>query len=192
MKKYLSGIFIVLVIIAWIFTYIAGNSFAAVEDSKSSQGNPAVASGSGTLENILLAKLPGKERILLVVSRQPVVNVQSRINGNYLIKLEDMLVPDSLCRSLGEGELSNIINVVPTRHVEDGKNWVYLQIAAGKVVPYSIRQEGQNVLIDFNVSSLQARKPAESPREAAPPQKVVARVSAERESFEAAKKFEEP
>jgi type IV pilus assembly protein PilQ len=192
MKKYLSGIFIVSVIIASIFTYITGSSFAAVGDGKSFQSNQeAVASGSGLLENILLAKLPGKERILLVVSRQPVVNVQSRINGNYLIKLEDMLVPDSLYRSLGEGELNNIISIVPKRHIENGKNWVYLQIAAGTVVPYSIRQEGQNILIDFNVSSLQEKKPVASPGPAAQ-KEAVAKVSAgKKESFETAKKFEE-
>lgn len=192
MKKYLSGIIIVTVIMAWIFSYMTGHSFAAVEDSQSAQGRTeTVASATGTLENILLAKLPGKERILLVVSRQPVVNVQSRINGNYLIKLEDMVAPDRLYRSLGEGELSNIINVVPKRHVENGKNWVYLEIAAAKVVPYSIRQEGQNVLIDFNVSSLEARKPVDTPKASAP-KKVVAKVSAEKEPLEAARKYEEP
>lgn len=192
MKKYLSGILIILAMTAWIFTYMTGSAFAAVGESKSFPGNPeTIASGTGTLENILLAKLPGKERVLLVVSKQSAVNMQSRINGNYLIKLKDMSVPDSLCRSLGEGELNNIINVVPTRHVVDGKSWVYLEIAAGKVVPYSIRQEGQNVFIDFNVSSLQEKKTAELPIASAP-KKIVAKVRVEKEPSAPAKKYEEP
>jgi len=173
MKKYLSRIFIVFVIIAWI----PGYSFAA-STSDSDKNKTEAAANLGSLENVLFAKSPGKERVHLVVSKQPSVDIKSKVNGSYLIKLEDMQVPEKLCRSLGEGELSNVISVIPSQQVIKGKNWVYLNIIVNKVVPYSIRQEGPNVLIDFNVSSLDEKKVSDSPKTSAT-KKVVAKVSAE-------------
>jgi type IV pilus assembly protein PilQ len=180
MKKYLSRIFIVFVIIAWIFTYITGKSLAvsAEDNSKASENKTEVSVNDGNLENVLFVKLPGKERIHLVVSKQSSVDVKSKVNGGYLIKLEDMQVPESLCRSLGEGELNNIVSVVPSQQLINGKHWVYLNIAVNKIVPYSIRQEGSNVLIDFNVSGLEAKKANDSPKTTGP-RKIVAKVSAE-------------
>ena len=182
MKKYLSGILIVFVIIALIFTYITENSFAAAtEDDKAPENKAeavaASASAAGTLENVLFAKLPGKERVHLVVSKQPLIDVKNKVNGSYLIRLEDMVVPENLCRPLGEGELNNIISVVPSRQLIKGKEWVYLNININKVVPYSIRQEDQNILIDFNVSGLRLKTAEDSPKTAAV-KKVVAKVSA--------------
>ena len=180
MKKYLSRIFIVFVIIAWIVTYITGYSFAApTADNNKAPENKIEANTAnlGNLENVLFAKSPGKERVQLVVSKQPLVDVKSKVNGSYLIKLEDMRVPENLRRSLGEGELNNIISVLPSQQVIKGKNWVYLNITANKIVPYSIRQEGPNVLIDFNVSALEEKKISASPKIAT--KKVVAKVIAE-------------
>lgn len=176
MKKYLSGILIISLIIAGMFTYAAGTSFAAAEEenpTSESQAQAVNASTEGSLENVLLARLPGKERIHLVVSKQPFIDVKNKVNGSYLIKLEGMVVPEILCRPLGEGELNNIISVTPSQQLINGKKWVYLNISANKVVPYSIRKEGQNILIDFNVSGLVLKK-AEPPAE----KKVVAKVSA--------------
>ena len=191
MKKYLSGIFIVFVIIALIFTYITENSFAAAtEDDKAPENKAeavaASASAAGTLENVLFAKLPGKERVHLVVSKQPLIDVKNKVNGSYLIKLEDMVVPENLCRPLGEGELNNIISVVPSRQLIKGKEWVYLNININKVVPYSIRQEDQNILIDFNVSGLRLKTAEDSPKTAAV-KKVVAKVSAAPEKTDVVK-----
>jgi len=180
MKKYLSRIFIVFVIIAWIVTYITGYSFAApTADNNKAPENKTEANTAnlGNLENVLFAKSPGKERVQLVVSKQPLVDVKSKVNGSYLIKLEDMRVPENLRRFLGEGELNNIISVLPSQQVIKGKNWVYLNITANKIVPYSIRQEGPNVLIDFNVSALEEKKISASPKIAT--KKVVAKVIAE-------------
>lgn len=175
MKKYLSRIFIVFVVITWIVANITGYAFAAsTSDNDKATENKA---NLGNLENILFAKSPGKERVHLVVSKQPSVDVKSKVNGSYLIKLEDMLVPEKLRRALGEGELSNVISVTPSQQVIKGKNWVYLNIAVNKVVPYSIRQEGPNVLIDFNVSALEEK--AVDSSKTALPKKVVAKVSAE-------------
>jgi type IV pilus assembly protein PilQ len=180
MKKYLSRIFIAFVIIAWIFTYITGKTFAvsAEDNNKASENKTEVFVNDGNLENVLFVKLPGKERIHLVVSKQSSVDIKSKINGSYLIKLEDMQVPENLCRSLGEGELNNIASVVPSQQLINGKHWVYLNVAANKIVPYSIRQEGSNILIDFNVSSLEEKKARGSSKTTAP-RKIVAKVSTE-------------
>lgn len=133
MKKYVSKIFIVFVIVVWIFTYITGYSFAAsTGDDNKAPKNEAVAENVGNLENVVLAKSPGKERVHLVVSKQPLIDVKSKVNGSYLIKLEDMLVPESLCRPLGEGELDNIVSVNPSQQLIEGKHWVYLNIITKK------------------------------------------------------------
>ena len=181
MKKYLPKIFLVFIIIIWTFTYISGASLAeeTADKNKAPENNTeAVVANAGNLENVLFAKLSGKERIHLVVSQQPVIDVKSKINGSYLIKLENMLVPENLCRPLGEGELNNIISVTPSQQLIKGKQWVYLTIDIKKIVPYAIRQEGQNLLIDFNVSSLVEKKISNSPKITAK-KKVVAKVRAE-------------
>lgn len=176
MKKYFPKIFIALLIIAWIFTYIMGNPLAALSEDDKTPGNKAneSAASAGMLKNILLAKLPGKERVHLVVSKQPVIDVKNKDNGSYLIKLADIDVPESLCRPLGEGELSNIISVVPSRQLIKGKNFVYLTIYPHEVVPYSIRQEGEDILIDFNVSDLEAKKVS---AQSSAPKKAVVKIS---------------
>jgi type IV pilus assembly protein PilQ len=89
-----------------------------------------------------------------------------------------MMVPESLCRPLGEGELNNIINVTPSQQLIKGKQWVYLTIDIKKIVPYAIRQEGQNLFIDFNVSGLGKKKTSASSKITAK-KKVIAKVSAE-------------
>jgi type IV pilus assembly protein PilQ len=181
MKKYLPKIFLVFIIIVWTFTYISGASLATeTADKNKAPENKAevVVANVGHLENVLFAKLSGKERVHLVVSQQPVIDVKSKINGSYLIKLENMSVPENLCRPLGEGELNNIISVTPSQQLIKGKQWVYLTIDIKKIVPYAIRQEGQNLLIDFNVSSLVEKKTSHSPKITAK-KKVVAKVRAE-------------
>jgi type IV pilus assembly protein PilQ len=179
MKKYLPKIFLVFIIIG-TFTYISGYSLAAETADKNKapeNKTEAVLDNAGQLENVLLAKLPGKERIQLVVSQQPVIDVKSKVNGSFLIKLENMSVPESLCRSFGEGELNNVISVTPSQQLIKGKQWVYLTIDIKKIVPYAIRQEGQNLFIDFNVSSLVEKKARYSQKRIAK-KKVFAKVSA--------------
>ncbi len=181
MKKYLPNKLLIFIIIIGIFTCVSGASLAVeTTDENKAPENKAedVVANAGHLENVLLAKLPGKERIQLIVSQQPVIDVKSKINGSFLIKLENMMVPESLCRPLGEGELNNIINVTPSQQLIQGKQWVYLTIDIKKIVPYAIRQEGQNLFIDFNVSNLEKKKTSASSKITAK-KKVIAKVSAE-------------
>ena len=165
MKKYLSKTFLVFTITIWIFTYIAGVSFAAETTDKnkaSEDKSAAVVANVGNLENVLLEKLPGKERLHLVVSQKPVIDMRSKNNGSYLIKLENMTVSENLCRPLGEGELNNIISVTPSQQLIKGKRWVYLTVDINKIVPFAIKQEGQDLFIDFNIASLLEKKDSDS------------------------------
>jgi type IV pilus assembly protein PilQ len=70
-----------------------------------------------------------------------------------------VFVPEELKRTLGEGKLSNIVSVVPSQKTVDGEQWALITIALRKRVPYKVNQEGQNVLIDFDVRSLAAKSP---------------------------------
>jgi type IV pilus assembly protein PilQ len=123
------------------------------------QDNPkTVVTDTGYLENVLLEKLPGKERIALVVSAQPVVSVGNHTDGKLLIKLENMYVPENLRRSFGENALSNVSRVIPQQKLMDGKQWAYLTIDINEAVPYAVKQEGKIIYIDFNVSGLPEKK----------------------------------
>ncbi|MEQ8153252.1 MAG: secretin and TonB N-terminal domain-containing protein [Smithellaceae bacterium] len=123
------------------------------------QDNPkTVIADTGYLENVLLEKLPGKERIALVVSAQPAISVGNQTDGNLLIKLENMYVPENLRRSFGENALSNISRVIPQQKLMDGKQWAYLTIDINEAVPYAVKQEGKNIYIDFNVSGLPEKR----------------------------------
>ena len=187
MKKYLSKILPILIIIG-ISAYIPVTPSTAEE---ADQGKPvdkkieAAAPKISYLENVLFAKLPGKERISLVVSQQPVINVAGQTNGSLLVKLENSSAPENLLRNLGEGELNNILRVTPSQQQVNGKQWVYLTIDIKEIVPYAIKQDGQNVLIDFNISNLAEKKPPVSPivKDKTPKvtakKKVIAKVTAE-------------
>jgi type IV pilus assembly protein PilQ len=111
---------------------------------------------AGYLEDIAFEKMQGKERVTLMVSKQPasLPYIEYQAGGAVLLKLENMFVPEGLRRPLGEGKLTNIVVVSPIQKTFQGEQWVYLTIDIKKRVPYSIRQEGQKVLIDFNVAGL--------------------------------------
>ena len=163
MKKSLSRI-IPVFIVFWIFVYNPGISPSAENadqrNTPDKKSETAVAK-AGYLENVLFEKLPGKERIHLVVSQQPVINVSTQADGSLLVKLENMFAPDNLRGSLGEGSLVNILRVQPLQQLLDGKQFIYLTIDLKENVPYAIRQEEKNIFIDFNISSLVEKKPVE-------------------------------
>lgn len=170
---------------AWAFAQEPAAEPAGTQEAvvKNTEDTPA------SVENILFAKLPGKERIHIVVSKQPYIEVKSKVVGSYLIKMENTSLPAHLARSLGEGELNNITSVTPYQEIVNNKKWVYLNIVANKIVPYSIRKEGNNVLIDFNVSDLPEKKSkevitkinaADSPAEKSADQKKTADVKSKK------------
>lgn len=164
MKKALSRIIPVFIVL-WIFVYNPGISPSAENPDQRNtpdKKNETADTKVGYLENVLFEKLPGKERINLVVSQQPVINVSASADGSLVIKLENMFAPDNLRGSLGDGELVNVVRVQPRQQLSDGKQFIYLTIDLKENVPYAIRQEGRNVFIDFNISSLGEKKPVGS------------------------------
>ena len=106
----------------------------------------------------MFEKSSGREKISLVVSEQPLIappSIQS--DNSLLIRLENLFVPDNMRQSLGMGQLLNIISVKAQQQTADGKQWVNLSIFLKENVPYSIRQEGKIVLIDFNISGIESK-----------------------------------
>ncbi len=136
---------------------------------------------AGYLENVTFEKLPGKERVTLAVSKQSGVTIEHQPGDAVVVRLENLFVPEGLRRPLGDGALANVVRVTPTQKLVDGRSWVLATIELKRKVPYSIRQEGMNVLIDFNVTSLAsaaepvAEKASVSGGGAAPPHLNVSR-----------------
>jgi type IV pilus assembly protein PilQ len=114
----------------------------------------------GYLENITFEKIKGKERITIVVSKQSGVTIEALAGNAVVVKMAKMFVSEELKRPLGEGKLSNVINAVPSQKTIEGQNWALITIALRERVPYSVSQAGQNVVIDFNVSSIEGKMPA--------------------------------
>jgi type IV pilus assembly protein PilQ len=127
----------------------------------------------GYLENIALESLAGKERITITVSRLSSSTVENQSGNALLVKLDNMVVPQDFRIPRGEGVLRNVLRVLPAQKVLDGKQWAYLTIDLKERVPHSVRQEGQNILIDFNVAALKepANRPG-APKDAALQDKV--------------------
>ena len=114
----------------------------------------------GSLENIAFERLRGKERVVLMLSRLSGALAEDRPGNVVLIKIEDFAVPGKLQRPLGEGELDNLIRVVPAQKMEAGRQQAEIRIELSKAVPYRIGQEGPNIIIDFNVASLPVKTAA--------------------------------
>ena len=111
----------------------------------------------GYLEKITVEKLKGKERVTLIVSRQSGVNIDSMAGNGVVVEMENMFVPEELRRPQAEGKLSNVIRVVPAQKSTNGAQWAMIAIDLKERVPYSVSQQGQNVLIDFNVTTLESK-----------------------------------
>ncbi|MBN1612855.1 MAG: secretin and TonB N-terminal domain-containing protein [Deltaproteobacteria bacterium] len=108
----------------------------------------------GYLEDVTFERIRGRERVYLVLSRQSGVNVENAAGQGVLVTMENMFVPEDLRRPLGEGVLDNVVRVLPAQRVAGGKQWALVTIDMKKRVPFSVRQEGMNVLIDFNTGTL--------------------------------------
>ena len=126
---------------------------------------PAQAVGSGYLENVTFEKLPGKERVTFAVSKQSGVTVENQAGNGLLVRMENLFVPEGLRRPFADATLANVIRVTPVQKMEEGRSWALAAIELKQKVPYSVRQEGMNVLVDFNVTSLAS---AAAPEQAKP------------------------
>ena len=116
---------------------------------------------AGYLENVTFERLPGKERVTLAVTKLSGVTVENQPGNAVLVRMENLFVPEGLQRPLSDAALANIVRVTPVQKTADGRSWVLAQIDLKQKVPYSVRQEGMNVLIDFNVASVAAAEPVQ-------------------------------
>ena len=158
MKKYLSKIIPAFVIL-WISLYTAAGwmPVANADQNKgpAAKNQPATV---GYLENVLFEKLSGRERVSLVVSEQPLIAPPSiQADNSLLLRLENLFAPENMRQSLGNGQLLNVTGVRAQQQTADGRQWVNLTINLKENVPYSIRQEGKSIVIDFNISSIEAK-----------------------------------
>ncbi len=170
-----------LVFLAVIITTSLPPSWGA-NPAASAAAAPTV--NAGYLENVAFERLPGKERVILTVSQQSGMTVESQRGNVVLVRLENLFVPEGLRRPLADPALVNILRVTPAQKIADGRLWVIATIDLKQRVPYSIRQEGMNVLIDFNVTSLAAALPEKplkvEPIQAAQPTEKAAASAAEK------------
>jgi type IV pilus assembly protein PilQ len=152
--------------------------FGTVQYARSAPPSAADPAGAvGYLENITFEKLKGKERITLMVSKQSTVNVDRMAGNGVLVKMKDVFVPEALRKPAGEGKFSNIIRVVPAQETTNGNQWAKITIDLRERVPYSINQQGANVLIDFNVAMLESKSTAETQAPSAPVGDMPAKAS---------------
>ena len=87
-------------------------------------------------------------------------------DNSLFIKMENLFAPENMRDNVGEGQLLNVIGVRAQQQTGAGKQWVNLRIGLKEKVPYSIRQDGKLVLVDFNISTIE-EKLLEKKREAA-------------------------
>jgi type IV pilus assembly protein PilQ len=118
---------------------------------------------AGYLENVTFERLPGKERVTLAVSKQSGVTVENQPGNALLVRMENLFVPEGLRRPLSDAALANVIRVTPVQKSAEGRSWVIATIDLRQKVPYSVRQEGMNILIDFNVTSVAAGPAQDKP-----------------------------
>jgi len=159
-------------LLAGILTFFGSVPYAGAA-SPNNTADPSVTQASaaeqgnnvGYLENIAFEKLKGKERLTLMTSKQSGVNVENRAGG-ILVRMDNMFVPEDFRKPWGEGKLSNLVRVVPEQKTANGKPCAIIAIDLKERIPYGVSQQGQNVLIDFNVSSLEEKMAGASPKDA--------------------------
>ena len=123
----------------------------------------------GYLENITFEKLKNKERVTISVSKPSKASIDSVADNGVLVKMENIFIPEELRRSIGEGKLTNMIRVLPVQKAIDGAQWAIISIDLREKVPYSVSQQGPNVVIDFNVATLEGKQIVASQTSSPPP-----------------------
>ncbi len=146
MRKYLSRLIPALIVL-WVFLYTP----AGVVTGSGAPDNV------GYLENILLEKQPGREKVILEVSQLP-TNIPASLQGDnsLLVRLENLYAPNHLRETI-KGKLLNVTDVRAEQKTEQGKPWVYLTIRFRENTPYSVVPEGKKVIVDFNISGVASK-----------------------------------
>jgi type IV pilus assembly protein PilQ len=147
-----------LVFLAAIMTTVLPPTWGATPGASNAA---AQAVNAGYLENVTFERLPGKERVTLAVSKQSGVKVENLPGNAVQVNMENLFVPEGLRRPLSDPALANVVRVTPVQKTADGRSWVVATIDLKQKVPYSVRQDGMNIVIDFNVTSVVAAESAQ-------------------------------
>lgn len=110
------------------------------------------------LQDIAFEKLPGKERVILTFSKESGVMIESKNSHSVVAIMANTYIPEDFRRSLGDGKLDNVYKITASQQDKDGQPWGYMTMEMRERVPYMVRKDGSNILIDFNVAGL-AGKP---------------------------------
>ena len=119
-------------------------------------------SQTGYLEDILFEKESGREKVVLVLSRQAGVQIDSKAEPALLVRIPNTFVPDDLRKTLGQGALTSVLRAVPSQGMEQGKPLAMITIELQQRRPYLVKQQGNNVIIDFNLGAQAAREDGKS------------------------------
>jgi len=134
--------------------FAAWNAVAETPATEAVDAAVKPVSDIGNLENISLVRAKGKERITLIATKISSFKVEEEPGNAVLLKLENLRIPEILRRPFSDDTLINVKQVIAEQKTVSGVPWVYVTIDMNQPVPYSVRQEGQNVVLDFNVASL--------------------------------------
>ncbi len=153
MNRYLSWTCWALIGILF-FGYNLSAAAAPAPGEQAAPGKEVKAdSPTGYLEDILFEKSPGRERVVLVLSRQAGAQIDSKTETSLQVRLPNTFVPEELRKPLGQGSLSNVLRALPSQQTEAGKPLTLIAIDLQQRRTYLVKQEGNNVVIDFHVGA---------------------------------------
>jgi type IV pilus assembly protein PilQ len=153
MKKHKQTVLLYAVI---LFTILFGSLpvLFAANSAKNSAATMEISAEGGYLNDVSFQKMEGKARIILTLSKKTVFNIEESSNHTIVMKLDNTSVAKELRRPLGEGLLENVARVLPDQKSVGQRPWVYLAIELRTRIPYSIKWEKENLLIDFNITAI--------------------------------------
>jgi type IV pilus assembly protein PilQ len=182
MNRYLSWTCWALIGILFFAGYIVsveGASAPGAGDQASSGTEVKTDSQTGYLENILFEKSAGRERVVLVLSRQAGAQIDSKTKPSLQVRIPNTFVPEDLRKPLGQGALANVLRAVPAQKMEQGKPLALITIDLQNSRPYMVKQEGNNVVIDFNVGAQTVQEEGKIVTAAAAPEKQTSPAAGE-------------
>jgi type IV pilus assembly protein PilQ len=97
--------------------------------------------------------------------------IESKGAHTVLAIMANTYIPEDFRRDLGNNKLNNVYQISVSQQDKDGQPWGYVTMEMHERVPYMVRRDGSQILIDFNVAGL-AGKSAGSKKVAAASQKA--------------------
>lgn len=154
-NRLLTGMVIIIGCFIWIGSLVAAQG--ATTAPVTAETARVIDADAGYLENIHFEKLKGKERVVLMLSRQSGATAEDTGEKTIVLKLDNLFIPQDLRRAMGEGFLDNLIRATPVQQTAGGRPQALINMELNRRVPYSVRQDGHHLIIDFNVASVPAR-----------------------------------